>query len=125
MFVLGGNGFVGSAVVKAAALLGYSVVSVSRRGAPAGGPGASEAWQERVQYKKGDLVADPDLLRRLLDDAKARKEPVLGVRSSPPSSPLTNGLMSCLQAVPNCSALKILLPTLANSSPPEAFSTPQ
>eukprot|EP00192_Tetraselmis_astigmatica_P013955 CAMPEP_0117664794 /NCGR_PEP_ID=MMETSP0804-20121206/9431_1 /TAXON_ID=1074897 /ORGANISM="Tetraselmis astigmatica, Strain CCMP880" /LENGTH=312 /DNA_ID=CAMNT_0005472093 /DNA_START=607 /DNA_END=1545 /DNA_ORIENTATION=+ len=72
LVVLGGNGFVGGEIVRAAALAGYDIISVSRRGAPADAT-AGVAWE------KGDLVADPGLVGRVLDGARARGQRVVGM----------------------------------------------
>ncbi|RWW49009.1 hypothetical protein BHE74_00044875 [Ensete ventricosum] len=47
--VLGGNGFVGSAICKAAALKGIEVVSISRSGRPS----YTDSWVDQVSWIAG------------------------------------------------------------------------
>nr|XP_009396199.1 PREDICTED: uncharacterized protein At1g32220, chloroplastic [Musa acuminata subsp. malaccensis] len=49
--VLGGNGFVGSAICKAAVLKGIEVVSVSRSGRPS----YTDSWVDQVSWMAGDV----------------------------------------------------------------------
>jgi len=57
LLVLGGTGFLGQAVCKRAALEGYQVTSLSRRGLPYptsdSNPTAS-AWGDSIDYRQGD-----------------------------------------------------------------------
>ena len=72
--VLGGTGYVGSRVCRKALERGHSVVSVSRRGAPAGGGGAeadpSSSSSSSITYVAGD-VTDPATVAAALKDADA------------------------------------------------------
>ena len=58
VLVLGGTGFVGSAVCEKALRAGFSVVSVSRRGKPVDGP-------QGVDWRTGD-AKDPSVARSIL-----------------------------------------------------------
>lgn len=49
--VLGGNGFVGSAICKAAVSKGIEVISLSRSGRPP----ISDSWVDQVTWKSGDV----------------------------------------------------------------------
>lgn len=49
--VLGGNGFVGSAICKAAVANGIEVISLNRSGRPS----YSDAWVDQVTWKTGDV----------------------------------------------------------------------
>ncbi|XP_051114596.1 uncharacterized protein At1g32220, chloroplastic [Andrographis paniculata] len=49
--VLGGNGFVGSAICKAAVSKGIEVISLSRSGRPS----YSDSWVDQVTWLKGDV----------------------------------------------------------------------
>ncbi|KAI5656362.1 hypothetical protein M9H77_25155 [Catharanthus roseus] len=49
--VLGGSGFVGSAICKAAVSKGIEVVSLSRSGRPS----VSDSWVDQVTWKSGDV----------------------------------------------------------------------
>ena len=51
LFVVGGNGFVGSAVCKAAVQQGMEVTSLSRSGRPS----RQEEWMDSVQWHVGDV----------------------------------------------------------------------
>jgi nucleoside-diphosphate-sugar epimerase len=62
VLVLGGSGFVGSAITERALARGYAVTSVSRRGAP---PDASEGALRAVDWRVGD-AADPAVARDIL-----------------------------------------------------------
>lgn len=54
IFVVGGNGFVGCAVCKAAVARGVRVASLSRSGRPS----HNEAWMDSVEWRVGDVL-DP------------------------------------------------------------------
>ncbi|KAF9483757.1 mitochondrial protein [Pholiota conissans] len=57
ILVVGGNGFIGSAVCKAALARGVQVTSVSSSGRPYRTPkGHSPAWTSKVNWKKGDAL---------------------------------------------------------------------
>eukprot|EP00951_Prasinocladus_malaysianus_P008814 scaffold64082_cov34-Prasinocladus_malaysianus.AAC.1 len=79
VLVLGGNGFVGRAVAKAALLAGYDVVSLSRRGAPE--DVKAEEWAARVRWLKADLVQDSNAVRRVLAELADESAKVVGVRN--------------------------------------------
>ena len=67
LLVLGGTGFVGSEIAKRGVETGYEVVSVSRRGLPPGGlPQGS--LLERVDWRAGDLVENPETIREILSE---------------------------------------------------------
>ena len=57
VLVLGGSGYVGSEVCRQLLSRGYTVVSVSRRGT---------GEVEGVDWRAGDVVADPDVVERIL-----------------------------------------------------------
>ncbi|MES1907699.1 MAG: hypothetical protein MHM6MM_000768 [Cercozoa sp. M6MM] len=63
--VLGGTGFVGQRVCQAALRKGCQVVSVSRSGSPHASE--IEDWMDNVNWEKGDLFADPEQWRHLLE----------------------------------------------------------
>ena len=46
IFVIGGNGFVGTAICRKAVDMGLDVVSISRRGRPS----SQESWTEKVKW---------------------------------------------------------------------------
>ena len=54
LLVIGGNGFVGRGVCRAAVKAGIPTASLSRRGAPSNPESCS--WQERVQWITGDAL---------------------------------------------------------------------
>ncbi|KAF8197449.1 mitochondrial protein [Pholiota molesta] len=57
ILVIGGNGFIGSAVCKAALARGVQVTSVSSSGRPYRTPkGHSPAWTSKVDWQKGDAL---------------------------------------------------------------------
>jgi len=69
--VIGGNGFVGSAVCKAILAKGIKVTSVSLSGKPFATPkGYSPAWTSNVDWQKGDAL-DPGSYAHHLSDATA------------------------------------------------------
>lgn len=69
--VIGGNGFVGSAVCKAILARGIKVTSISSSGSPFATPkGYSPAWTSNVDWQKGDAL-DPDSYAQHLSDATA------------------------------------------------------
>eukprot|EP00124_Ichthyophonus_hoferi_P000321 Ihof_evm17s11 gene=Ihof_evmTU17s11 len=66
LLVVGGNGFVGRSVCKAAVQRGLEVISLSRRGvAPLDAP-----WTKKVDWRKGDAL-DPESYHGLLQDTTA------------------------------------------------------
>ena len=54
--VVGGSGFVGSAVCKAAVERGATVVSVTRSGEPAAKQVVDSDWAAHVTWRKGDAL---------------------------------------------------------------------
>jgi nucleoside-diphosphate-sugar epimerase len=57
ILVVGGNGFVGSAVCKMALARGIEVTSISSSGKPYKSPqGHTPAWVERVEWRKADAL---------------------------------------------------------------------
>ncbi|TFK42533.1 hypothetical protein BDQ12DRAFT_676377 [Crucibulum laeve] len=57
ILVVGGNGFIGSAVCKAAIARGWQVTSVSSSGQPfRTAKGHSPAWASKVDWQKGDAL---------------------------------------------------------------------
>ncbi|KAF6765252.1 mitochondrial protein [Ephemerocybe angulata] len=57
ILVIGGNGFIGSAVCRAALLKGIEVTSISSSGKPYRTPkGHSPAWTTKVDWQKGDAL---------------------------------------------------------------------
>eukprot|EP00656_Telonema_subtile_P008717 TRINITY_DN14074_c0_g1_i5.p1 TRINITY_DN14074_c0_g1~~TRINITY_DN14074_c0_g1_i5.p1 ORF type:complete len:279 (+),score=60.20 TRINITY_DN14074_c0_g1_i5:98-934(+) len=52
LFVVGGTGFIGRAICRAAVQHGAAVTSLSRSGAPE----LSEPWMEKVEWMKGDAL---------------------------------------------------------------------
>lgn len=67
LLLLGGTGFVGSAVAERALAAGWAVTSVSRRGAPSSGNGIDypPALVAGVDWRTGDATA-PDTARAIL-----------------------------------------------------------
>jgi len=61
LLVFGGNGYLGSHICKYAVSQGINVISVSR----SGNPKKVEAWQNRVQYVKGN-ASDPSTYEHFL-----------------------------------------------------------
>lgn len=53
--IVGGNGFVGTAVAKKAVQAGKQVFSISRSGRPQW----NDVWMEKVQWLKGDILKPP------------------------------------------------------------------
>ncbi|KAI0322213.1 mitochondrial protein [Amylostereum chailletii] len=71
ILVVGGNGFIGSAVCKAALNRGYKVASVSSSGRPFRTPkGHSPAWTSKVDWHVGDAFK-PETYAHLLPEASA------------------------------------------------------
>ncbi|WFD33859.1 hypothetical protein MCUN1_000682 [Malassezia cuniculi] len=73
LFVVGGNGFVGSAVCKAALAKGWNVVSVSSSGRPFRTPkGHAPAWttSDRISWHSADALA-PESYRDLIASCTA------------------------------------------------------
>ncbi|TDL24762.1 mitochondrial protein [Rickenella mellea] len=71
ILVVGGNGFVGSAVCKAALARGMQVTSISSSGRSYKTPkGHSPAWTSKVNWLKADAL-DPSSYARLLPDKTA------------------------------------------------------
>merc|ERR1712176_9259 len=70
--VVGGNGFVGSAVCRAAVQFGaQEVVSVSRSGAPKADQLAKSDWAQRVTWLKGDAL-EARVARGILSGSERR-----------------------------------------------------
>ncbi len=57
LLVLGGTGYLGQAVCQRAALEGYTVVSLSRRGLPANNAAGlpASAFSSKIDYRRGDV----------------------------------------------------------------------
>ncbi|KAI0798011.1 NAD-P-binding protein [Abortiporus biennis] len=71
LLVVGGNGFVGSAVCKAALARGMQVTSISSSGKPYTTPkGHSPAWTSKVDWKAGDALR-PETYAHLLPGTTA------------------------------------------------------
>ncbi|KAI0683694.1 mitochondrial protein [Cytidiella melzeri] len=71
ILVVGGNGFVGSAVCKAALARGFQVTSISSSGRPYMTPkGHSPAWTSKVTWQKADAL-DPSTYAHLLPETTA------------------------------------------------------
>ncbi|KAL8284184.1 hypothetical protein RQP46_004933 [Phenoliferia psychrophenolica] len=71
LLVFGGSGFVGSAVCRSAVARGWEVVSCTRRGEPFKTPsGASPAWVDKVEWRKGTAF-DPATYDALLPSCGA------------------------------------------------------
>lgn len=71
LLVVGGNGFVGSAVCKAALARGFQVTSISSSGRPYTTPkGHSPAWTSKVNWQKAD-ACKPETYQHLLGDKTA------------------------------------------------------
>ncbi|GJE87162.1 hypothetical protein PsYK624_032450 [Phanerochaete sordida] len=69
--VVGGNGFVGSAVCRLALSRGFQVTSISSSGRPYMTPkGHSPAWTSKVDWQKADALR-PETYRHLLPGATA------------------------------------------------------
>jgi NADH dehydrogenase len=66
IFVAGGSGFIGSAVCQCADVLGYEVISLSRRGRPE----ISATWVERIQWISAS-VFDVERWQRHLEGSAA------------------------------------------------------
>ncbi|KAF8238963.1 mitochondrial protein [Tricholoma matsutake] len=65
ILVIGGNGFIGSTVCKAALARGIQVTSVSSSGLPyRTGKGHTPAWVSKVDWQKGDAL-EPDTFAHL------------------------------------------------------------
>ncbi|KAI0810987.1 NAD-P-binding protein [Irpex lacteus] len=71
ILVVGGNGFVGSAVCRAALARGYQVTSISSSGRPYATPkGHSPAWTSKVDWQKANAL-DPSTYAHLLPETSA------------------------------------------------------
>ncbi|KAI0340097.1 mitochondrial protein [Trametopsis cervina] len=71
ILVVGGNGFVGSAVCRAALSRGYQVTSISSSGRPYTTPkGHSPAWTSKVNWQRADAL-DPSTYAHLLPETSA------------------------------------------------------
>ncbi|KAI0065384.1 NAD(P)-binding protein [Artomyces pyxidatus] len=71
LLVVGGNGFIGSAVCKAALSKGYQVTSISSSGRPFSTPkGHTPAWASKVEWLKGDAL-HPETYAHVLPSASA------------------------------------------------------
>ncbi|KDE06709.1 hypothetical protein MVLG_03055 [Microbotryum lychnidis-dioicae p1A1 Lamole] len=71
LLIVGGNGFVGSAVAKAAVARGWNVVSLSRSGNPFVTPAGHEpAWASKVEWRAGTPF-DPSTYASLLPSCTA------------------------------------------------------
>ncbi|SCV67028.1 BQ2448_5674 [Microbotryum intermedium] len=71
LLVVGGNGFVGSSVAKAAVARGWNVVSLSRSGKPFVTPAGHEpAWASKVDWRAGTPF-DPSTYSSLLPSCTA------------------------------------------------------
>ncbi|KAL5511210.1 hypothetical protein ACEPAH_4425 [Sanghuangporus vaninii] len=71
ILVVGGNGFIGSAVCKAALTRGMRVTSLSSSGRPFHTPkGHAPAWTERVEWRAADAL-NPEQYASLLDGKTA------------------------------------------------------
>ncbi|KAF8892539.1 hypothetical protein BD779DRAFT_1509560 [Infundibulicybe gibba] len=70
ILVVGGNGFIGSAICKAALAKGMEVTSVSSSGRPyQSAKGHTPAWASRVDWQKGDAL-HPETFAHLLSSAE-------------------------------------------------------
>ncbi|KAI0036355.1 mitochondrial protein [Vararia minispora EC-137] len=116
LLVVGGNGFIGSAVCRAALLRGYEVTSVSSSGKPFRTPkGHAPAWTSKVDWQQADafrpetythllpgVTAVVHTLGTLLEDTKykdaLRKGDVLGALTSFVRSTLLPGGRNPLEA---------------------------
>ncbi|WWD06130.1 hypothetical protein V865_004215 [Kwoniella europaea PYCC6329] len=68
LLVVGGNGFLGSAICKAAVTKGWEVSSMSSSGKPYTTPaGHSPAWSSKVQWAQADAF-DPSTYEHLIKD---------------------------------------------------------
>ncbi|EPQ58023.1 NAD P-binding protein [Gloeophyllum trabeum ATCC 11539] len=71
ILVVGGNGFIGSAVCKAALARGLQVTSVSSSGRPYRTPkGHTPAWASKVDWQKGDALS-PETYAHILPGVSA------------------------------------------------------
>ncbi|KAJ1309765.1 hypothetical protein OPQ81_006531 [Rhizoctonia solani] len=71
VFVVGGNGFLGSAVCKAAVARGWKVTSISSSGQPYRTPkGHTPAWTKEVDFRKASAY-EPSTYRELLEPCTA------------------------------------------------------
>lgn len=71
LLVVGGNGFIGSAVCRAALRHGYQVTSISSSGRPFQTPkGHTPAWTEKVQWLTADALR-PETYSHLLPGVSA------------------------------------------------------
>ncbi len=67
--VVGGNGFVGSAVCRAAVASGASVFSISRGGQPKAAQLLQSDWAQEVQWLRGDALAASEWPAEYLEGA--------------------------------------------------------
>lgn len=71
VIVVGGNGFIGSAVCRAALRHGFQVTSISSSGRPFQTPkGHTPTWTEKVEWLRADALR-PETYSHLLPDASA------------------------------------------------------
>ncbi|KAG9092325.1 hypothetical protein FS749_015818 [Ceratobasidium sp. UAMH 11750] len=71
IFVVGGNGFLGSAICKAAVARGWKVTGVSSSGQPYRTPkGHTPAWASKVDFRKASAF-EPASYRSLLEPCTA------------------------------------------------------
>ncbi|KAH9996798.1 hypothetical protein BJV77DRAFT_128704 [Russula vinacea] len=71
VLVVGGNGFIGSAVCRAALRLGYRVTSISSSGRPFQTPrGHTPTWTEKVEWLRADAL-QPETYSHLLPGVSA------------------------------------------------------
>eukprot|EP01134_Creolimax_fragrantissima_P006544 CFRG6544T1 len=66
LLVIGGNGFLGQAVCRAAVQRGIPVTSLSRSGTMPG----NTAWMHKVEWKKGDAL-EPETYTNILEETTA------------------------------------------------------
>lgn len=78
LVVLGGDGFIGSAVARVAIEEGHEVVSISRSGRPEG----QAPWLDAVTWVRGNVL-DPESWRHHLNGAKAVVHCVGIIREQP------------------------------------------
>jgi len=83
IFVAGGTGFIGGAIVRTAFNKGYEVLSLSRKGYPL----KIEPWMKEVKWIKGDLL-EPSTWSRQLNDVYAVIHAV-GIIKEKPSKGIT------------------------------------
>jgi NADH dehydrogenase len=83
IFVAGGTGFIGGAIVRTAFDKGYEVLSLSRKGYPL----KIEPWMKEVKWIKGDLL-EPSTWTKQLNDVYAVIHAV-GIIKEKPSKGIT------------------------------------